>query len=831
MGIGFENAKRNYDRENLSTSDYIALYFGELFSYNKARLSNYVDGTGANPEVLYLNIDTAEYRQLLDKRAEAIEKGGLVTSKGDYVPAYIVYNGDTVKIKVRLKGDALDHLLGDKWSFRVKAKGQNTVMGMKRFSLMHPGRREFVDAWICHQLMRQEGLIGLRYKFLKLHVNGKDKGIYAVEEHFDKRLLENNERREGPIIKFTEDLMWERNAYSVQSAEANEPYMTSGIEAFQLSGTLKDPGRKEQFLTALSLLESFRRGEAKTHEVFDVAQLAKFMALTDLMEALHANSWHNQRFYYNPISAVLEPIGFDYFGETKFSHSLLIHLKGAYINEFQFRAFFNDTLFLKNYVREIQRISKPKFLDDFFEGISEELSENLSIIHSEFPQYIFSTELFYKKQTYINNILNPAQAIQAYVFETRGDQMVVNIGNIQTMPIEILGVKYKYLKAKQQVDTTFTLAAKLEPQPIQFNTFFFTFPDSTNLDEVLSKSVYLVYRILGTDSIRRTKVNPWPFESKTHLEGNVLMKTSNIDDFDFLQVDHIWKNILIKPGNHNLSSTLVIPSGYVVHAEGDIVLTLKNGANIISRSPLNIIGTEEKKITIQSESGKGQGILVYDVDDHSNFQHVIFKNLSAPSTVGWALSGALTFYNTKVSFSNCQFDGSTAEDMLNIVKSEYTIDNCSFMNTRSDAFDSDFSEGWVANSLFAKCGNDAIDLMSSKCKISNISFKEIGDKGVAAGEKSDLTAKYLVFNEVNIAIAGKDQSALTLNDIAISNTKIGIAAFQKKPEYGPANIQITELSFVGTDTPYLIEIGSVLTVDGKSIDAEIEDVKGLLYPK
>ena len=32
-------------------------------------------------------------------------------------------------------------------------------------------------------------------------MNGKDYGIYAMEEHFDKRMLENNKMRAGLIIK------------------------------------------------------------------------------------------------------------------------------------------------------------------------------------------------------------------------------------------------------------------------------------------------------------------------------------------------------------------------------------------------------------------------------------------------------------------------------------------------------------------------------------------------------------------------------------------------------------------------------------------------------
>ena len=48
-------------------------------------------------------------------------------------------------------------------------------------------------------------LISLRYDYKKVILNGKDYGIYAFEEHLDKRTLESNALRDGIIIKATPD--------------------------------------------------------------------------------------------------------------------------------------------------------------------------------------------------------------------------------------------------------------------------------------------------------------------------------------------------------------------------------------------------------------------------------------------------------------------------------------------------------------------------------------------------------------------------------------------------------------------------------------------------
>ena len=111
---------------------------------------------------------------------------------------------------MRLKGDWTDHLFGDKWSFRIKVKGDNTLFGMKQFSIHHPRARNFIYEWLYHQALKREGVLSLRYDFIEVTLNGKNLGVYALEEHFEKRLIEHNQYREGPIIKFTAS----RNKYS-----------------------------------------------------------------------------------------------------------------------------------------------------------------------------------------------------------------------------------------------------------------------------------------------------------------------------------------------------------------------------------------------------------------------------------------------------------------------------------------------------------------------------------------------------------------------------------------------------------------------------------------
>ena len=107
---------------------------------------------------------------------------------------------------LRIAGRNLDHLRQPyKWSFKVKLKGNRTLFGMRKFSLLVPDARAIsvnpLTEWICHQIEKAEGLISLRYDFVRVTINGKYIGIYALEERFDKHLIEHNSLREGVLFR------------------------------------------------------------------------------------------------------------------------------------------------------------------------------------------------------------------------------------------------------------------------------------------------------------------------------------------------------------------------------------------------------------------------------------------------------------------------------------------------------------------------------------------------------------------------------------------------------------------------------------------------------
>ena len=80
-----------------------------------------------------------------------------------------------------------------------------------------------------------------------------------------------------------------------------------------------------------------------------------------------------------------------------------------------------------------------------------------------------------------------------------------------------------------------------------------------------------------------------------------------------------------------------------------------------------------------------------------------------------------------------------------------------------------------------------------------------------------------------IAIASKDLSYVKIRNIKVSNSKVGFAVFQKKPEYGYSNLEMINLKADDVDEPYLVEIGSTLAIEGEKVIPNSSHVRDLLY--
>ena len=111
----------------------------------------------------------------------------------------------------------------------------------------------------------------------------------------------------------------------------------------------------------------------KRGDFVTLTKLAKQNAILKLFGAIHGNYIINLRFYYNPITSLLEPIAFDGdSGEklTKYTHFMFLDKK-------------KDSVYLKELAYALHEVSQPEYLNDLMAKHKPEMDELLKPLKNE----------------------------------------------------------------------------------------------------------------------------------------------------------------------------------------------------------------------------------------------------------------------------------------------------------------------------------------------------------------------------------------------------------------------------------------------------------------
>ena len=111
----------------------------------------------------------------------------------------------------------------------------------------------------------------------------------------------------------------------------------------------------------------------------------------------------------------------------------------------------------------------------------------------------------------------------------------------------------------------------------------------------------------------------------------------------------------------------------------------------------------------------------------------------------------------------------------------------------------------LKNSIFRATGNDCIDFSGSEIDIDSCEIFDSRDKGISGGERSVLNIQNCRIKSASIGIASKDKSVISIKNTSLESCDFAFAAYRKKPEFGPAKIDIESSSLKNIQNTYLIE--------------------------
>ncbi|MBI9051101.1 MAG: hypothetical protein JEZ00_16890 [Anaerolineaceae bacterium] len=809
-------------------------------------------------DTLYLDIPFDSVKSMMDKRKDALHMGILLSSDDDMVNGQASLNQETkFKIDLRLKGDWVDHLTTSKWSYRIHTKGDTQIFGMKKLSIMNPERRHFLYEWGYHQHLIMEDVLTTRYEFINVIENGENKGIYAIEESFNVELLESQEERQGIILRFDEDALWinranfaEESMTMLADARAQPLFMTTNneqaeIKVFQSTSIAANPVLQAQAETAIALLQGYINNELPAEQVFDTKKFGYFLAITDYWGANHATFWHNLRYYYNPVTSMIEPIGYDGDSSAYAVNQL------AYI--FSMETFFDDPALHRAYASALEHITQPEYMTNLRSLLQPGLDKYIPALQQEYGEETIGEPWYFLeyRSTLLRNQINPPFPVlgRYALYPSETEQGIsFKIKNLMIFPVTLISYDIQLSDSVVTIEASETenkgdlLNKAGSPEITYVNELTKVY--APQAESYMSVSAELMTQIQTSEELSifanvqitgLSRIYHVPLQTENRTPDLVSRPVAlfeqakdelSMHSFLTIQNDH---TIVIKPGKWDVSGDLIIPQQYELVINPGTTLKFEENAIMLIGNRLLAKGLQNQPITLTAQNENWAGLVVLSAGQSSTIEYTSIENTASINREGWILTGGVTFYESPVSIKNTIFKDHIGEDALNLIHSDYVLDTVFIEGSASDALDTDFSDGVIKNCRFNQIGGDAVDVSGSIVSITDTTMILIADKAVSAGEQSKVSIKNLIIDTANIGIASKDLSVVEIETINLHDINYaGFAAYIKKSVYGPGTINATDVIHTNVENLAIVQNLSEVTLDGITMETNELDV-GALY--
>ncbi len=361
---------------------------------------------------LNLDIPFVNYETLTQARDQALRLGAYVPDAQDCVAATVRYEGADVPVELQLLAGSAAAFQGDLWSLSIHAEDA-PLLGRTEFNLI-PSTRDVLTNWGYLETLRRSDVLAVEARIVRLSINGDDKGLYVLEEVPTPAMVAPDHL----VVGFDATVYWSTVVH------LGETVPDSG---FQYADIMVLGAVEEQALIgneARQRLYAVQSGQLAPAHAFDVASLARFMALTTLWQGTPTVDWRTVRWAYDPNSRRFTPIGRGYHPEPLRSLPEI---------------FIDDPVIQIAYARALREYSQTLYLTELKTALAaalEDLRLRLGVDLGNASQVWSTLETH---QRLMRAQLSPSQPVAAYF--TEGEEgMWFGIANLQQLPVEIVGL-------------------------------------------------------------------------------------------------------------------------------------------------------------------------------------------------------------------------------------------------------------------------------------------------------------------------------------------------------------------------------------------------------
>ena len=322
-------------------------------------------------------------------------------------------------------------------------------------------------------------------------------------------------------------------------------------------------------------------------------------------------------------------------------------------------------------------------------------------------------------------------------------------------------------------------------------------------DSIFHRSI--IPHILSVDKIKTRAHNIRAKMPSINKEVGAYLSLRDTTKDDDREVQYFSDKIFITADTIYKDKTIVFNSNTKFIISPGTTLSFKNSTiKTLGDAQIYFNGEKSSMVVFENISGKVNNLTA--------------NKLGANPSKVRILDGGLNFINSNLTVDELTVRNSFSEDGVNLIDSDMNLSTIKLENIQSDALDSDFSKLKVDNITCSNVENDCLDISFSEVNIGKLTAINIKDKAVSAGERSSLKLKKIKVTNSEIGIVAKDQSSVNIDIISLSNVKVPIALFVKKPEFGSPELIIAKefsktllsRSLVSKDSKFIVN-GQVTT--------------------
>ena len=805
---------------NTKTKNLVGLEFNKIDDYIKIYLlSSYYHLFNPKIDKIDLKIDQKNMLELefqRQNRSKILGSDDKIKEKlNREVKGSLVYNNEAYPIKLRVKGDRKIHYYKPlSTSYKIDLTKDNKIWGLEEFSLQKPIVRNYVYEFIFQKLHHEIGNISLQYSLVDLSINGQDYGLYSIEEGFSKELIERHGKRNGPIYGIKDD--------------SSGLYPNIIYDGYSESSWLESD--RDLLESGYAILNLIKKKDYNFSSYVDWDSWSKFFAVVDLMEAYHGSLAKSVRIYYNPVTGKIEPISFDgHYGTADFSDFIILDFLKESQNcswicgerEWFYRFLYKEDNsireeFLESYIKNLKIISSDNFLNNFKNKYAKEIENLNKIFYANFSKhdnifweglfpYIYDESHLNKRADYIKKKITNINLSNIF-FSKKNGKLNIEVSEKNISPFKIYPICEDGDKQKELwLNTTSTIEWNDNCKKLKIASIANT-----------SKELNLIDNVILSQSI------PKSFNNLPSIIEEIDGELKNNDFYPTKKIINIKKD-------------LQLPLGINLIIQKNQKIEIENGSTLVLLGNLFANGSKDNKIIIEG-IGPFYGSLISS-DNFFEAKYLNIKNLLSPNIKGYRLYGGINFINSEVTLDNVNIINSLSEDGMNLINSKSTLVNLKFENSKSDALDIDSGNSIIDNLICENIGNDCLDFSNAEIKVDNLFAKNILDKSISIGESTRVKVANVYIENSEIGIAVKDNSKAEINNIEIVETKLPIAVFVKKNEYGPAELIVNDLKLNSTKKLFLVDNKSKLKINnidyyGKESGSVVESyMYGNIYGK